>query len=40
MRQNDYDVTREFQQYQEGIDYNQRIGLYETVNKNERMYVR
>lgn len=33
-----YDKTLEWQQYQDGIDYNQRINLYENVNKNERFY--
>jgi hypothetical protein len=32
------DDTLEWQQYQDGIDYNTRINLYENVNKNERFY--
>lgn len=31
--------TLEWQQYLDGIDYNQRIGLYDNVNKNERFYA-
>lgn len=33
------DYTVEWQQYLDGIDYNQRIGLYENANKNERFYA-
>lgn len=33
-----YDETETWQQYLDGIDYNQRINLYETNNKNERFY--
>lgn len=32
------DDTLEWQQYQDGIDYNERIKLYTDVNKNERFY--
>ena len=31
--------TDEWKQYQAGIDYNHKINLYETVNKNERFYA-
>lgn len=31
--------TEEWRMYQSGIDYNHRINLYETVNKNERFYA-
>jgi hypothetical protein len=40
MRKNDNEVTHEWRQYQAGLDYNHKINLYETVNKNERMYAR
>lgn len=40
MRKNDPTVTPEWQQYQDGIDYNTRINLYDNVNRNERMYAR
>jgi hypothetical protein len=33
-----YTKTVEWQQYQDGIDYNSRISLYDNVNKNERFY--
>ncbi len=33
------EYTQEWQQYLDGIDYKQRINLYETVNKNERFYI-
>lgn len=33
-----YDDTDEWIQYQNGISYNSRIDLYNTVNKNERFY--
>lgn len=32
------DLTPEWRQYEAGIDYNQRIDLYNTVDKNERFY--
>ena len=28
-----------FQEYQKGIDYKSRIGLYETVQQNENFYL-
>jgi len=31
--------TDEWKQYQAGIDYNHKVNLYETVNKNERFYA-
>lgn len=31
--------TDEWKQYQAGIDYNHKIDLYQTVNKNERFYA-
>lgn len=31
--------TDEWRQYQAGIDYNHKIDLYQTVNKNERFYA-
>jgi hypothetical protein len=31
--------TEEWKQYQAGINYNHKINLYETVNKNERFYA-
>lgn len=33
------DQTREWQQYLDGQDYNNRINLYENVNRNEAMYA-
>ncbi len=33
------DQTREWQQYLDGQDYNNKINLYENVNKNERFYA-
>lgn len=35
---NNSEMTEEWRQYQAGIDYNTKINLYETVNKNERFY--
>ena len=31
--------TDEYRQYQAGIDYNHKVDLYQTVNKNERFYA-
>jgi hypothetical protein len=31
--------TEEWKQYQAGIDYNHKVDLYQTVNKNERFYA-
>lgn len=31
--------TDEWRQYQAGIDYNHKVDLYQTVNKNERFYA-
>jgi hypothetical protein len=31
--------TDEWKQYQAGIDYNHKVDLYQTVNKNERFYA-
>jgi hypothetical protein len=33
------DITTEWLQYQSGIDYNHRVNLYETVNRNEAFYA-
>jgi len=33
-----YEQTIEWQQYLDGIDYNNKISLYDNVNKNERFY--
>ncbi|OMF38779.1 hypothetical protein BK133_00820 [Paenibacillus sp. FSL H8-0548] len=33
------DITTEWLQYQAGIDYNHRVNLYETVNRNEAFYA-
>lgn len=33
------DPTKEWQQYQRGIDYNNKIDLYSTNNKHERFYA-
>jgi len=34
-----YEVTEEWRQYQAGIDYNHKIDLYQTVDKNEAFYA-
>lgn len=33
------EITTEWLQYQAGIDYNHRVNLYETVNRNEAFYA-
>lgn len=39
MAKTDRDKTETWIQYQHGIDYNSRIGLYENVNRNEAFYA-
>lgn len=39
MKKRNSDDTLTWQQYQDGIDYNTQISLYENVNKNERFYA-
>ena len=34
----DHTLQRIYQQYEAGLEYNRRIGLYETARKNERFY--
>lgn len=38
MSKHDAELTQEWLQYEAGVDYNTKINLYETVNKNERFY--
>jgi len=32
-------LTKIYKQYRDGVDYNNRVGLYRIVNENERMYA-